>query len=70
MAQTSVQFLVVYTCGMSVRTMTCGRWGAELIQDTLTGDDGNSVHSCHLPNGHSKINSPMCCGQDMACSAG
>ncbi len=41
MAQTSVQSFVVYTCSMSVRTMTCGRWGAELIQDTLTGDDGN-----------------------------
>ncbi len=41
MAQTSVQSFVVYTCSMSVRTTTCGRWGAELIQDTLTGDDGN-----------------------------
>ena len=44
-------------CGMSVGSMTCGQCGKELVHDTLT-----------KPDGHGKIKSPMCCGQDMACA--
>ena len=63
--------MAAYTCekcGMSVGTMTCGKCDAELVHDTLTMDDGSSVHISTCPNGHGKIKSPMCCGQDMTCS--
>ncbi len=63
--------MAAYTCdkcGMSVGTMTCGQCDAELVHDTLTLDDGGSVHISTCPNGHGKIKSPMCCGQDMTCS--
>ena len=65
--------MAAYTCdkcGMSVGTMTCGQCDAELVHDTLTPDDGSSVHISSCPNGHGKIKSPMCCGQDMTCSVG
>ncbi len=51
-------------CGMSIGTMTCGK---ELEHDTLTKDDGSAVHISKCPDGHGKVKSPMCCGQDMAC---
>ena len=57
-------------CGMSVGTMTCGTCGKELEHDTLTKDDGTSVHVSKCPDGHGKVKSPMCCGQDMACATG
>lgn len=62
--------MAVYTCeecGMSIGTMTCGECGAELVHDTLTTDAGVSVDVARCPNGHGKVKSPMCCGQDMAC---
>ena len=55
-------------CGMSVNA-TCGKCGAELVNDTLTLDNGQEVQISKCPNGHGKIKSPMCCGQDMACEA-
>ena len=30
--------------------------------------DGNAVQISQCPNGHGKIKSPLCCGQDMSCS--
>ena len=30
--------------------------------------DGNEIHVSKCPDGHGMIKSPMCCGQDMACS--
>jgi len=57
-------------CGMSVGTMTCGQCGKELEHSTLTKDDGTTVHISACPGGHGKIKSPMCCGQDMACTTG
>ena len=33
-------------------------------------DDGTEVHVSKCPNGHGKIKSPMCCGQDMSCPIG
>lgn len=55
-------------CGMGVGTMTCAECNAELVHDTIKKDDGSEVHVSKCPNGHGKIKSPMCCGQDMSCS--
>ena len=47
---------------------TCGKCGAPLKNDTVTLDDGKNVQVSYCPNGHGKIKSPVCCGQDMSCS--
>jgi len=52
---------------MSVNA-TCGHCNAPLVDDTLELDNGNSVEISKCPNGHGKIKSPMCCGEDMSCS--
>lgn len=62
--------MAAYTCekcGMSVGTMTCGKCGKELVHDLLTLDGGKTVHVSKCPDGHGKIKSPMCCGEDMSC---
>lgn len=64
--------MAMYTCskcGMSVGTMTCGHCGKELLNDSLTRTDGSSVMVATCPEGHGKVKSPMCCGEDMACTA-
>jgi hypothetical protein len=53
---------------MSVGTMTCGKCGKQLVHDELTKADGAKVHIAKCPDGHGKVKSPMCCGQDMTCS--
>ena len=53
--------------GMSVGTMTCGTCGKELVHDTLQLDGGGSVDVAKCPDGHGKIKSPQCCGEDMSC---
>lgn len=61
--------MATYTCdncGMSVN-VSCAECGAELVDDTLTRDDGSTVQVSKCPNGHGMIKSPMCCAQDMAC---
>jgi hypothetical protein len=55
-------------CGMSIGTMTCGECGKELVHETIKKDDGTEVHVTKCPEGHGMVKSPMCCGQDMACS--
>jgi hypothetical protein len=63
--------MALYTCskcGMSVGTMTCGKCGKDLVHDQLTKDDGSKVQVTKCPAGHGKVKSPMCCGQDMACT--
>ena len=55
-------------CGMSVGTMTCGTCNKELVHDTLQLDGGKSVDIAKCPDGHGKIKSPQCCGEDMSCS--
>ena len=65
--------MAAYTCakcGMSIGTMTCGTCNKELVHDTLAKPDGTSVHVAKCPDGHGKVKSPMCCGQDMACATG
>lgn len=56
-------------CGMSIGTMTCGACGKELVHNTITTDTGETVHVSECPDGHGKVKSPMCCGQDMTPSA-
>ena len=52
---------------MSVNA-TCGHCDAPLENGSLDLPDGNSVQISSCPNGHGKIKSPLCCGQDMSCS--
>ena len=54
-------------CGMSVNA-TCGKCDETLINDTLNLDSSSSVQVSKCPNGHGKIKSPLCCGQDMSCT--
>ena len=54
-------------CGMSVN-MTCGSCDKALVNDSLEKADGSSVQVSKCPDGHGKIKSPLCCGQDMICS--
>jgi len=51
---------------MSVN-MTCAKCGKELVHDFLTVDGGGKVAISKCPEGHGKIKSPLCCGQDMSC---
>jgi hypothetical protein len=63
--------MATYTCekcGMSVN-MTCAKCDAPLEHDSLSKDDGSKVAISQCPNGHGKVKSPMCCGQDMSCAA-
>jgi DNA-directed RNA polymerase subunit RPC12/RpoP len=55
-------------CGMSIGTMTCGECGKELVHDTLELDSGVKVDIAKCPDGHGKVKSPQCCGNDMTCS--
>lgn len=54
-------------CGMSVNA-TCGKCDAPLVNGSLNVE-GTDVQISECPNGHGKIKSPMCCGQDMSCTA-
>jgi len=53
-------------CGMSIGTMTCGECDKPLVHSTIITEDGNEVHVSECPDGHGKVKSPMCCGQDMS----
>ena len=44
-------------------------WFDDIENDSLKLDDGTEVQISKCPNGHGKIKSPLCCGQDMACTA-
>jgi hypothetical protein len=54
-------------CGMSVNA-SCGHCDTPLENDMLKLEDGREVQISQCPNGHGKIKSPLCCGQDMTCS--
>lgn len=63
--------MAVYTCekcGMSIGSITCGKCDKELQHDALTLDSGAKVLVSKCPEGHGKIKSPQCCGQDMTCA--
>ena len=53
---------------MSVNA-TCGKCNESLVDDILKIDDGSEVQVSKCPNGHGKIKSPSCCGQEMSCAA-
>jgi hypothetical protein len=52
---------------MSVNA-TCGKCDAPLENGTLKIDENTEVQISECPNGHGKIKSPLCCGQDMTCT--
>ena len=54
-------------CGMAVNA-ACAKCDEPLVDDILTLDDSTEVQISKCPNGHGKIKSPMCCGQDMGCA--
>ena len=54
-------------CGMSVNA-SCGTCNSPLVNDIIHLDNRNEVQVSKCPNGHGKIKSPMCCGNDMTCS--
>ena len=54
-------------CGMGVNA-SCSKCDAPLVDGSLTLEDGTKVQISECPNGHGKIKSPMCCGEDMSCS--
>ena len=51
---------------MSVNA-TYGKCDEKLLNDMLEVENG-SVQISIFPNGHRKIKSPLCCGQDMICT--
>ena len=55
------------SCGMSVNA-ACGKCDESLVDDIIKNDDGSDVQVSKCPNGHGKIKSPSCCGQDMNCA--
>ena len=55
-------------CGMSVN-VTCAKCNSPLQNDNLSLKDGKKVQISKCPNEHGKIKSPLCCGQDMTCTA-
>ena len=63
--------MATYECkkwGMSVNA-TCAKCDSPLQNDNLSLKDGKSVQISKCPNEHGKIKSPLCCGQDMTCTA-
>jgi hypothetical protein len=56
-------------CGMSVNA-TCAKCDAPLVNDSITLDNGTELQVSKCPNGHGKIKSPLCCGEDMTCTTG
>jgi len=60
--------MAVYTCrkcGMSIGSITCGKCDKELEHGTVTTPEGKTVQVSECPDGHGKVKSPTCCGQDM-----
>ncbi len=55
-------------CGMGVAGMKCAKCGKDLVHGVIEKPDGTEVHVSKCPEGHGKIKSPMCCGNDMSCS--
>jgi len=54
-------------CGMAVNA-SCAKCDAPLVNGSITLDDNTEVQISECPNGHGKIKSPMCCGEDMSCT--
>ena len=54
-------------CGMAVNA-TCAKCDAHLDNEIVIKEDNSKKQISRCPNGHGKIKSPICCGQDMVCS--
>ncbi|MCC2666381.1 MAG: Uncharacterized protein K0R24_1070 [Gammaproteobacteria bacterium] len=52
---------------MSVKRLMCGECDVELVNDTITKENGETVQVSKCRNGHGMIKSPTCCGHDMEC---
>ena len=48
---------------------SCAKCNVPLVDGILTLDDGTDVQISKCPSCEGKIKSPLCCGQDMTCSA-
>jgi len=55
-------------CGMGIKGVVCSKCNASLVTETITTKESNKVQVAKCPNGCGRIKSPVCCGQDMACS--
>jgi hypothetical protein len=56
-------------CGMGVKGLACSQCSSPLVLDTVTTAQNDKVKVAKCPQGCGRIKSPMCCGQDMVCSA-
>lgn len=54
-------------CDMAVNA-SCANCDIPLEDGTLLLDDGTEVQVSKCPSCEGKIKSPICCGEDMACS--
>jgi hypothetical protein len=54
-------------CGMGVKGLTCTQCHSELVQGTISKENGSQVQVAKCPKGCGMIKSPTCCGQDMEC---
>lgn len=54
-------------CGMSVHA-SCGKCNTPLKNGMIKLENGKEVQVSKCPNGHGKIKSPTCCGNDMSCT--
>ena len=59
---------VCESCGMGVIGMKCAKCEKDLVHDHISKEDGTKVAIAKCPDGHGKIKSPMCCGNEMSCS--
>jgi hypothetical protein len=48
--------------------ITCGKCSKPLVNDNLNKPDGSMVQVSKCPDGHGKVKSPLCCGNDMVCA--
>jgi len=62
--------MVTYKCSKCDMTVnaTCGKCHTPLVNGMVKLDNGNEVQVSKCLNGHGKIKSPLCCGQDMTCT--
>ena len=52
---------------MSVHA-SCGKCNTPLVNGVIKLENGKEVQVSNCPNGHGKIKSPTCCGNDMSCT--
>ena len=68
LVQVALDYLAALLIIRQLRVFTGNFYYKQLVHDTIEKADGNKVHVTKCPDGHGKVKSPMCCGQDMSCS--